>query len=129
MYRTHFAVVFTLAMVLGCRPSGPEMVPVSGTVTLDGHPLPTAEILFVPEEGAGNPSPGRVTDGRFDLLCLPGKMKVEIRATREFGEVDPAMGARPQQQYLPARYNTATELRAEVRLDSENNFAFELNEK
>jgi len=129
MHRTALTAWLLVAAIAGCDSGGTELYPVSGTVTFDGQPLPDAEILFVPADGNANPSPGRVTGGKYELKSPPGKMKVEIRATREYGEVDPAMGARPQKQYLPSRYNSASELTAEVKADGHNEFPFSLTEK
>src|SRR5262249_15860253 len=57
----------------GCTPRLPPVVPVSGTVFLDGKPLPLARIEFVPDLqhfGAESNS-SAVTDeeGRFPLVC------------------------------------------------------------
>ena len=88
-YATLVAALVTV--VTGCgRQSGPELVGVSGTVTLDGKPLADASITFqpIPE---GRPSVG-VTDssGNFTLLfsedrqgALPGSHLVRISTWRE----------------------------------------------
>ena len=57
----------------GCSPKMPPVVPVSGTVYLDGQPLPLARLEFVPELknfGAESNSTA-VTDeaGHFTLIC------------------------------------------------------------
>src|SRR5262249_10867397 len=41
---------------------------VSGTVTLDGHPVPAGEIVFEPDSAKGNNGPGsvaRIKNGRY----------------------------------------------------------------
>jgi hypothetical protein len=69
--------VFAIALVLvGCSPAPPQIVPVSGTVTLDGKPLPNAEVRFIPTRDGldGNMVGIGVTDddGKYTLR-LPGK--------------------------------------------------------
>lgn len=62
---TSFVVLGMLVIVVGCD-SGPKIVPVSGTATRGGQPVPNVLITFQPEKG--RPSAG-VTDGagRFTL--------------------------------------------------------------
>ena len=121
-------LLFCLAILLlcGCGSSGPETCTVTGTVTWNGNPLPEGNILFVPEDGKGVPDPGKIADGEFRLEVKPGKKKVEITATREIGEVDPVMGKAPRRSYIPARYNSSTELTAEVTPGTDNVFPFSL---
>ena len=75
--KTCFAVV-TLATALafsGCGPSMPEIVPISGTVTVNGKPYENVEIKFLPlQEGLdGNTTATGVTDenGKY-TASLPG---------------------------------------------------------
>jgi hypothetical protein len=58
------------AALTGCD-SGPTLVPVSGTVTLDGKPLEGANIAFVPD--SSNPAPQ--TQG-MDVTGSSGNYKV-----------------------------------------------------
>jgi hypothetical protein len=115
------------AALLGCGPSKPETYPVSGTVTWNGQPLPEGSIRFEPEDAKGlPPDPGQIKDGKYQLQARPGKKRVQIYATRESGKIDPIMGAAPREQYIPAKYNDKTELRAEVTPDGKNEFPFAL---
>jgi len=112
----------------GCGGSGP--LPVSGTVTLDGQPLPSGDILFEPVDGTTSSDGGTIKDGKFSFTSKPGKMKVKIVALRE-APGPPLKGAMGEplpntQQYLPAKYNTATELTAEVKKGGDNKFDFAL---
>jgi hypothetical protein len=62
------ACVATLALV-GCGSEHPDIVPVSGTVTIDGKPVTAGQIMVSP---AGHrPSIGPLDDnGRFTLTCF-----------------------------------------------------------
>jgi hypothetical protein len=79
----------TVAMI-GCGESGPKLVPVSGTVTLNGKPLEGAEIVFTPDPASTEGQPAvdmtgpagnykAMTRGRSGVV--PGKYKVVITKT------------------------------------------------
>ena len=120
-----FAQVLLLAVFTGCGQSGPEVAPVSGRVTLDGQPLASADVSFQPE-GAQRASSGRTnTDGRYQLMfkrgqpgALVGEHTVRISVSREIVRNPPQ---------IPARYDTQSELRREVKSGEENVFDFELS--
>src|SRR5262245_17864253 len=78
-----------LVLALGC--GSQRVVPVSGTVTMDGQPLAGAEISFAPiaKEGAIEAGPGSAgktdKEGKFTLKtikgesgAIPGKHRVAI---------------------------------------------------
>lgn len=70
-----FAVLLALAgTTIGCGPSGPDLVPVRGTVMLDGQPLGQKNLYFSPEEGTPGLGAGGNTksDGSFELLAVVG---------------------------------------------------------
>ena len=55
------------AYVTGCAPSGPETADVTGTVLLDGEPVPHASVTFYPT--AGRPSYGTADEnGVYQLI-------------------------------------------------------------
>jgi len=124
-----FVIGFALLITAGCEPAGPKDYPVSGTVTWNGQPLPEGDVLFTAAQGIETPDPGKVVDGKFTFRAKEGQKKVEIRATREEGAPDSVMGAPMRRQYLPARYNDATTLTAEVTPAGPNEFRFELMDK
>jgi hypothetical protein len=69
----------------GCAPKMPPVVPVSGTVYLDGKPLPLARVEFVPDLknfGAESNS-SAVTDeeGRYTLICNVQQQSGAVVAT------------------------------------------------
>jgi hypothetical protein len=77
--------------VVGCAESLPQPVPVEGTVTLDGRPLGSGTIRFVPE--LGRPASSKILeDGSFDLAgesvdrastdgVPPGKYRVQVSSS------------------------------------------------
>jgi hypothetical protein len=68
------AVGLLFGLVAGCGPSGPELVPVTGTVMLDGKPLGLKNIYFSPDEGTPGAGAGgnSKADGTFELLAVVG---------------------------------------------------------
>jgi hypothetical protein len=116
-----------LCLVSGCgRGDGPELVRVSGTVTIDGKAAPKLELRFIPEASGGSPSYG-VTDanGHYTLMfnadrngAMIGKHMVEISAIpSELGEDGNPL---PNQNVLdvPSRYSEPGTLTAEVKDDN-----------
>jgi hypothetical protein len=125
-------VVTPLLLATGCGPGGPEVAPVTGTVTLDGHPLDGALVEFTPRAG-GRPSYGRTDDeGRYTLRytddrkgALPGEHTVRITTYLRSNPDDGVIG-RPE--LVPARYNTKSELTRTVE-PKKNVLDFELDGK
>jgi len=137
MRRNFFAKIalFTVCCAVlagGCGPAGPETHPVTGSVTLDGQPLPDGDIIFVDPTSATVPGAGKITNGKYTAVSPPGNKKVEIRASKMMPLPEGKTGAMGEkemsQQYIPAKYNTETELTMEVTA-GDNNKDFELNTK
>jgi hypothetical protein len=102
----------------GCGPDGPEVAPVTGTITMDGMPLDDALVEFSPQ-AAGRPSYGRTDlEGRYELRytqdrlgAMPGEHIVRIKTYRRANPDDGVYG-RPE--LVPAKYNTKSELKRTV---------------
>ncbi len=113
--------VCVAALLLSACNRGPQMVPVTGEVLLDGKPVEGAAVLFTPDAG-GRPADG-VTDkeGKFSLQTYEpgdgaplGKYKVAIVGMRQTGiqatadglsgEVDP--GKVREIWFVPRKYST-----------------------
>lgn len=129
--RTGALPVATLAALLcasiGCS-AGDGKIPVSGVVTFDGAPMPDGYVTFTPE-GGGTPAAAPIAAGKFEFAVKPGAHRVEIEASHLVGEKNPIMGLQPREQYVPARYNSETTLRADVKAGDENAFTFDLTSK
>lgn len=104
---------------LGCG-SGSSLAKVSGKVTYNGEPVKEGRILFRNTEGDQKAYSGAITDGTYQLECEPGKMRVEVTASRiipgkfkkgENGEPEPVPVG---EMYIPAKYNSNSTLTAEV---------------
>jgi hypothetical protein len=114
------AAVAVLAPVLlaGCSGGG-TAGSVSGEVTLDGQPLKTGIIRFVPADGKTPTADAGITDGKYAATVPVGEMKVEITAPRVVGshkmyDAPDSPTVDDVVELLPARYNVRSELKMTV---------------
>lgn len=85
-YFAGWACAVSLCLIGGCKPSGPELGEVTGTVTLDGKPVPNAIITFRPQVPDSTTSIGVTNaEGKYTLMytadrngTMVGKNDVEI---------------------------------------------------
>lgn len=130
----------------GCGVGGAEgdsrpREPISGTVTFDGRPLEKGTIQFQPSSAAESVAAGgTISAGRFTIPRaegpVPGKYSVMIYAEANTGSTGSAEGGSPVpavrkslaelRGVIPPRYNSATELTAEVKPGGPNEFTFDL---
>jgi hypothetical protein len=121
-----FCFVVVLGLV-GCGGGSKKFAPVSGTVTLNGNPLPDAEVSFQPiaAEGsieAGIGSNGKTDDkGHFTLKAptgedgaLVGKHQVRISLFDARTESDVRVRPGAKANKVPQKYNGKTELTFDV---------------
>jgi hypothetical protein len=122
------ALLFGLSL-LGCSDK-PSTYPVSGTVMFDGQPVTDGDIVFRDVEDKVGPDAGKIKDGQFTFRAKPGKKKVEIQANRlkklPSGVTGPMGQTEVPLNYIPARYNTKTELTADVTADGANQYEFKM---
>jgi len=117
--------------LLGCGPGGGELstLPVTGQVTFNGAPLPEGQILFRTTDAEKRGFAGPISGGSYSLQTVPGKMTVEITASRLIpGKFNNDNGT-PEpvgEMYIPAEYNSASTLQAEVVSGGSNKFDYEL---
>lgn len=130
----HSGVLLLLPLLAGCGASadGPELTSVSGTVTLDGQPLPDASVVFMPADGGRSAFAQTDSDGWYELGYTttgmgtpPGEYIVSISTYREPGE-DPDTGQMTPEvpETVPSPYNRPSTLRITVPAD-EYDFALE----
>lgn len=121
-----------LCLAVGCGDhSAAKLHSVTGTVTLDGEPLPQGDIHFDgTADGLGIDS-ARIKNGKYALRAKAGRKKVQIVASREVpGKENAGIPGTPvYEEYIPEKYNTKSDLSAEVKEGGENAFPFELKSK
>ncbi|WP_437200851.1 hypothetical protein [Planctomicrobium sp. SH664] len=96
------ALLVALLFVAGCGSQLPPMGQVSGKVLLDGTPLSTGSVLFIPE-AAGQYAFGTVQkDGTYTLTtfvngdgALVGRHKIIVSAVKETKEGEPVIPLTP----------------------------------
>ena len=127
--RGRILLLFCL-LTAGCS-SDDGLATVTGTVTLNGQPLPNATVQFRPTSSDGVVAFGRTdAEGQYKLMrtvkvagALPGEYSVSIRTADTLfsdGQDDTN-----QEERVPARYNDQTELTRSVE-PGENTFDFAL---
>lgn len=124
------------ALLAGCGPSGPQLSEVKGKVTVDGKPVPRAEIAFVPEAAGGSPSLGKTdAEGNYRLAftqdrfgALIGKHKVTITSKKISPNEMPDTGEPIDTAFVPIPKKYQGALTAEVK-SSSNVINFELVSK
>lgn len=112
---------------------------ISGTVKLNGQPLKAGLIEFQPATpGVATTGATGITDGSYSLRTADGLQpaKYEVRITsaspvveRKPGEMPGDNPAPVSKEVIPAKYNSATTLTAEVTSGGPNKFDFDLQEK
>lgn len=123
-------------LLAGC--SNERRQGIEGTVTMDGQPLAEGSIKLIPHEGTPGPTAGaKIENGRFSIDTtkgtFAGSFRVEILASRPSGRttVDPETGEQYaiREQYVPAQYNTESQLTAQIKDDQANRLEFNLASK
>src|SRR5262245_59125792 len=119
-FRSAAASVAMAAVLLPPGCSGPPYGDVRGEVTLDGQPVREGVVQFTPVDGSTPTAEALITEGKFSVRVPVTKHRVSISAPK----VPPGSSSSPNskpidstwaaEQLIPARYNSRSELTAEV---------------
>jgi hypothetical protein len=120
MSRPLFGLFLVAAVGCGGAPADGK-VRVWGTVTLDGSPLADGAILFDGERKLPSEM-GRIRNGKYEVRVAPGARVVRITSERVSPDKRDKLDMPLVEQVLPARYNSASELRVTVNADKEEKF-------
>lgn len=113
-----------LAVSAGCRAK--ETYLVSGKVSFNGEAVSNGEIQLLPADHEGAPAAGRIENGEYRLQAKPGPKRVEIRAARADERNVPNSLGPAFRDYIPAEFNSASTLSADVAASDNNHFDFHL---
>ena len=135
-FRT-LTVIVIVAMV-GCGGEiGPARYPISGEVKIDGQPLESGTITFLPESKQIAVS-SEFSSGLYSFRRsegpTAGRYLVEIVSVKPTGKIIrhpdlPSETLEEVRNIIPTQYNTKTLLKVEVKPDIENKFNFELSSR
>lgn len=73
-------LLLSILTMVGCGESGPLVVPVSGSLTLDGEPLAFKSLTLLPAQGTTGQGAGGYSDGEGNYYLIA----VVANATRDF---------------------------------------------
>jgi hypothetical protein len=104
-----------------------------GKVSFDGKPLATGAIQFLPDSGPGETQAGAmIRSGSYDIPRqegpVPGTYRVVITSAVGAAALAglPGRELPPPKELIPAKYNTKSDLTAEVKKGGESHFDFDL---
>ncbi|WP_146572512.1 hypothetical protein [Botrimarina hoheduenensis] len=108
------ALAATLLFAVGCS-NNPFGADVTGSVTLDGNPVPPGVVLFVPAKPGVEPARGNIDEqGRYFLVTkkqrgvAPGDYTVAVRVFDRSGLVPGERAPLKQIPLIPTRYLDST---------------------
>ena len=120
------AGVLITALLAGCGPTGPTVIPIRGEVFYKGTPLkdvPQGLVHYIPSTADGRQASGRIQpDGSFVLTTfkkadgvVPGEYSIIVSAysraaklTREEVEARAGRGITPPRLLIPEKYTDPT---------------------
>lgn len=104
---------------VGCGGEADGLQELTGRVTYNGEPIPEGRIQFRSLDEGQHAYAGVIENGQYTVRVAPGPAAVEIRASRlipgKFDESNPGEQQPVGEMYIPAKYNSRTEL--QVRID------------
>jgi hypothetical protein len=128
-------LVFAAFGLIGCGGSGDGLVPVTGTVTVDGQPGDGAAVAFVPKDGTPGNGGTALADasGKYEITTpqgkkglAPGAYKVTVSYRRNPDGSAPDPNTPPIEakavEWLPPKFSDRdkTELSATVAADAKS---------
>jgi hypothetical protein len=125
------AAVFVVTV--GCSSDEVAKGTVTGEVTLDGQPLKTGLIRFVPADGKTPTADATITDGKFSAVVPLGEKKVEINAPKVVGKLKmydtpDSPVVEQTKDMIPQQYNVRSTLTLTVQKGSQEK-KFELKSR
>ncbi len=115
-----------IILICGCG-SGPKLVQVTGTITLDGKPLENASVHFTFSDQP-RPAAGRTdASGKYVLSYSnrPGAPLGSCKVT--ISKQGRVAGEDRNQELIPSRYNSNTQLQFEITKKGPNEFSLDLD--
>lgn len=119
------ALCFLFANLAGCG-GDPNIIPVTGQITLDGSPLANAEVTFTPSKFQAGSSMGTTDEnGNYELFHTVDQ-KGAYFGSHIVSISKDETSSRGVLQIVPPNYNRKSKLTAEVSQDGPNEIDFDL---
>ena len=121
--RSKLLIIVAFALLSGCSEDTGKAT-IGGTVTLDGEPLKSGIIRFVPVDGQTPTAEAVITEGKFSAQVPLGEKQVSISSSKVVGKRQAynAPGSPTVdvvEELLPPRYNVQSELTINVDEDNQ----------
>jgi len=121
-----------IVLLAGCG-GGPN-ASITGNVTLDGQPLPTGTIDFIPADGNTPTASALIENGTYTLDLFAGPKQVKIHSIKVVGKKPTYEGMKDSpmsdvtEEVVPEKFNKKTTLTVDV-ANGENQKDFALTSK
>lgn len=121
-------VGIAISFLTGCPssvPKAPPLADVSGTVSLDGKPMPTGEIHF--EAVAQPPKIMKIEGGKFSGQAFAAKNTVRIHLYKDGPPASTDPEKKPMKiDVLPAKYHSESKFTEDVPEGGKSDYKFEV---
>ena len=131
-HRFCLAIVIVSGSFAGCSAKS-NVGTVSGTIKLDGAPLKSGLVRFMPVDGKTASADAKIVDGKYSAEVPPGEKKLSFSSPKVVGQKK--MYDTPDspmiditEEMLPAKYNSKSEEKMTVTAGSQTK-DFELSSK
>jgi hypothetical protein len=114
MRRNGIVAAVGILLCAGCGGAGDGKYQVSGTVTFGGSRVSDGAIYFVAPDSEAVLGFSKIVAGRYSAQVARGRSRVRITADRPVPGQKNEAGNPLIEQYIPLRFNDATELEAKV---------------
>lgn len=119
----YLLLISGLSASIGCAPSPPPLVQVSGTVKLGDQPL-LEGFMYFKTIATGNLERFEIVNGEFKGKALPGVRRVEIYANRRVTVEIDGKDVEVPENIIDRSFNLDSTLTAEVTSEGPNRFTF-----
>lgn len=120
-------IALAASLIAGCgKPIRPGFAIVNGEVKFDDMAIPAGFIQFEPYDSKLAPESAPITAGRYSGIFRIGPSRVRISAGRPSKQISTVSGEPIDESFIPERYNSQTELTADVVAEQKNTFDFRL---
>lgn len=114
MVRRGLVMLIGIVVSAGCGGAVDGKYQVSGTVTFGGSRVADGAIYFVAPDSEAVLGFAKIVAGRYDAQVAGGRARVRISADRPVPGRKNEAGNPLIEQYIPPRFNDATELEATI---------------